>query len=95
MLCGGIYLGKHSVSFDKFAMDEKMSIDNKEDFREQREGTEDSMDSHTPDAEAGAPNQDQDGQPPAKRKGGRKPVREICTTYSRTLILTLVDIRHV
>lgn len=49
-------------------MDEKMSIDKKEDMRE---ASVDSMES-TPEADAGPPNQEHTEQP--KRKGGRKPV---------------------
>ncbi|KFY25422.1 hypothetical protein V493_04670 [Pseudogymnoascus sp. VKM F-4281 (FW-2241)] len=49
-------------------MDEKMSIDKKEDMRE---ASVDSMES-TPEADAGPPNQEHTEQP--KRKGGRKPI---------------------
>ncbi|OBT50115.1 hypothetical protein VE04_08868 [Pseudogymnoascus sp. 24MN13] len=49
-------------------MDEKMSIDKKEDMRE---ASVDSMES-TPEADAGPPSQEHTEQP--KRKGGRKPI---------------------
>lgn len=54
-------------------MADNMSIDKKESAREDREGSEDSMES-TPEVEAetGAA---QDNGVQQKRKGGRKPVR--------------------
>lgn len=72
-------------------MDEKMSIDKKEDMRE---ASVDSMES-TPEADAGPPNQEHTEQP--KRKGGRKPV---CNTSRRYCAWQTVadffclDIRH-
>lgn len=64
-------------------MAETMSIDDKKEAL--REGSEDSMDlnSPTPEAETGAPQEAIPGQ--QKRKGGRKPVRLMISLVECTL----------
>ena len=70
-------------------MDDNMSIDKKEDVRAP---SEESM-SSTPEPEAGPSQPENQGQP--KRKGGRKPVRNVFVPGAGHVSLIRIDLCHV
>lgn len=70
-----------------------MSIDKKESLREGSEDSSMEINSPTPEAETGAP---QENVAQQKRKGGRKPVRAIVyPASSEHSLISVLDLRYI